>query len=106
MCVGENGKNNAEPTLSQPVKARTTGAFVGRNFAIAPPLPLNHDPPALASEAETQAPYRGGPLCAVCNWVAEGQEMSKSDAKHLQALEDKLRIEIDPAFFEPEQDFR
>lgn len=24
----------------------------------------------------------------------------------LQALEDKLRIEIDPAFFEAEQDFR
>lgn len=33
--------------------------------------------------------------------------MGTSDAgKHLQALEDKLRIEIDPAFFEAEQDFR
>eukprot|EP00903_Cladosiphon_okamuranus_P010322 g9766.t1 len=43
--------------------------------------------------------------------------MGMSDAKHppskwkrdgvdLQALEDKLRIEIDPAFFEPEEDFR
>lgn len=28
------------------------------------------------------------------------------DSMNLQALEDKLRIEIDPAFFEPEQDFR
>eukprot|EP00752_Nemacystus_decipiens_P010121 g9020.t1 len=31
---------------------------------------------------------------------------SKRDGVDLQALEDKLRIEIDPAFFEPEQDFR
>lgn len=48
----------------------------------------------------------------------EGNSMSKRDGEtqppsrwkrdgvDLQALEDKLRIEIDPAFFEAEQDFR
>lgn len=30
----------------------------------------------------------------------------KRDGVDLQALEDKLRIEIDPAFFEPEEVFR
>lgn len=30
----------------------------------------------------------------------------KKDGVDLQALEDRLRIEIDPAFFQPEKEFR
>lgn len=39
---------------------------------------------------------------------AEKQSASrwKRDGVNLQALEDKLRIDIDPAFFEDEEDFR
>lgn len=33
-------------------------------------------------------------------------EAGESVTMDLQALEDKLRIDIDPAFFESEQDFR
>lgn len=36
----------------------------------------------------------------------QSQSRWRRDGVDLQALEDKLRIEIDPAFFEPEQDFR
>lgn len=38
--------------------------------------------------------------------VKQSPSRWKRDGVDLQALEDKLRIEIDPAFFEAEQDFR